>query len=65
MTKQEALKLFEDKKVRTVWDDEQEKWYFSIIDVIAILTDSPDPKRYWSYFETSCSRRQNALNRCG
>lgn len=38
MTKQEALKLFEDKKVRTVWDDEQEKWYFSIIDVIAILT---------------------------
>ena len=48
MTKQEALKLFEDKKVRTVWDDEQEKWYFSIIDVIAILTDSPDPKRYWS-----------------
>lgn len=52
MTKQEALKLFEDKKVRTVWDDEQEKWYFSIIDVIAILTNSPDPKRYWSVLKS-------------
>ena len=47
MTKQEALKLFEDKKVRTVWDDEQEKWYFAIVDVIAILTESLDPKAYW------------------
>ena len=52
MTKQEALKLSEDKKVCTVWDDEQEKWYFSIIDVIAILTDSPDPKRYWSVLKS-------------
>ena len=48
MTKKEALKLFEDKKVRAVWDDEQEKWYFSVIDVIAILTESVDSKRYWS-----------------
>ena len=47
MTKKEALKLFEDKKVRTVWDDEQEKWYFAIVDVIAILTESLDPKAYW------------------
>ena len=36
MTKQQALKLFEEKKVRTVWDDEQEKWYFSIVDVVSI-----------------------------
>lgn len=47
MTKREALKLFEDKKVRTVWDDEQEKWYFSIVDVMAVLTDSVDPTAYW------------------
>lgn len=47
MTKKEALKLFEDKKVRTVWDDEQEKWYFAVVDVIAILTESLDPKAYW------------------
>lgn len=46
MTKKEALKLFEDKKVRTVWDDEQEKWYFSVVDVVAILTDSANPTDY-------------------
>lgn len=47
MTKQQALKLFEEKKVRTVWDDEQEKWYFSIVDVVAVLTDSSNPQTYW------------------
>ncbi len=48
MTKREALKLFQDKKVRTVWDDEQEKWYFSIVDVVAVLTDSVDSRKYWN-----------------
>lgn len=48
MTKREALKLFEDRKVRTVWDDEQEKWYFSIVDVVAVLTDSVDSRKYWN-----------------
>jgi len=43
-----TLKIFEEKKVRTHWHDEQEKWYFSIIDVIEVLTDSTIPKRYWS-----------------
>lgn len=47
MTKREALKLFQDKKVRTIWDDEQEKWYFSIVDVVAVLTDSVDSTAYW------------------
>lgn len=47
MTKKEAIKLFEERKVRTVWDDEQEKWYFSIVDVIGVLTESPDPTAYW------------------
>ncbi len=46
MTKREALKLFEEKKVRTVWDDETQEWYFSVVDVIAVLTDSIDPKQY-------------------
>jgi hypothetical protein len=45
--KQDAIKIFEDKNVRTVWDVEQEKWYFSIVDVIAVLTDSPNPQVYW------------------
>ena len=47
MTKKQALQLFEQRKVRTVWDDEQEKWYFSIVDVCDVLTDSKDPTAYW------------------
>ncbi len=46
MTKTETLKLFGNRKVRTVWDDKEEKWYFSIVDVVSILTDSTDPKQY-------------------
>ena len=42
MTKKEALKLFEERKVRTVWDDKEEKWYFSIVDVVGILVESKD-----------------------
>lgn len=45
--KKEAIKLFEERKVRTIWDDTHEKWYFSIIDVVAILTDSSNPQTYW------------------
>ena len=48
MTKVNAIQLFENKKVRTTWDAEQEKWYISIIDVIEVLTDSDRPRKYWS-----------------
>lgn len=48
MKSNEAIKIFEDKKVRTLWDEESEKWYISIIDVIEILTESPRPRKYWS-----------------
>ncbi|HOX78861.1 MAG TPA: Bro-N domain-containing protein [Bacteroidales bacterium] len=47
MEKQNEIKIFEDKKVRTLWDAEQEKWYLSIVDVIAVLTNSPSPQVYW------------------
>ena len=47
MTQKETLKLFEERKVRTVWDDEKEKWYFSIVDVVSVLTDSVDATAYW------------------
>ena len=47
MTKKESLQFFETKKVRTIWDDEQEKWYFAIVDVVAVLTDSINPQSYW------------------
>ena len=51
MTKKQSLQIFEDRKIRTVWDDEQEKWYFSIVDVIEVLADSKDyttARKYWN-----------------
>jgi hypothetical protein len=45
--KQEAIKIFEEKKVRSIWDEELEEWYFSIVDVVAVLTGSIDPTAYW------------------
>ena len=45
--KQNAIKIFEDKRVRTIWDNEQEKWYISVVDVVTVLTDSVDPTAYW------------------
>lgn len=47
MTKKEIIKIFEEKNVRTVWDDKEEKWYFSIVDVVEVLTDSKDSAAYW------------------
>ncbi len=52
MEKHNAIQVFEDKKVRTLWDEEQEKWYLSIVDVIAVLTNSPNPRKYWSVLKT-------------
>ena len=43
-----SIQLFEDQKIRTAWDAEKEEWYFSIIDVISVLTDTANPRRYWS-----------------
>lgn len=47
MDKDKSIKLFQDKTIRTHWDEAQEKWFFSIVDVIAVLTESPNPKTYW------------------
>jgi len=47
MRKETNIKLFESKKVRSLWDCEQEKWYISIVDVIEVLTESPNPRNYW------------------
>ena len=43
----EKVQIFQDKKVRTHWDAEKEEWYFSVVDVVGVLTDSPDPRNYW------------------
>ena len=47
MTKEPAIKLFEEKEVRSIWDAEQEKWYISIVDVVALLTENSDANAYW------------------
>ena len=47
MTKDTAIKLFNEKHIRTHWDDNQEKWYFSIVDVVAVLTESKNANNYW------------------
>ena len=47
MEQSDKIQLFEDKRIRTAWDDEKEEWYFSIVDVVAVLTDSPNPQTYW------------------
>ena len=52
MAENTRIKLFEDKKVRTIWDEEAEEWYFSVVDVVAVLTESPNPRKYWSVLKT-------------
>ncbi len=59
MNQQNAIQVFEDKKVRTIWDTEQEKWYISIIDVIAILTQSADANAYWRKLKQRLKKEGN------
>ncbi len=61
MSKKEAVKVFEDCKVRTLWDDEKEKWYFSIVDVVAVLTESPNPRKYWSVLKGRLKKEGSEL----
>lgn len=62
MTKLNAIQLFEDKKVRTVWDSEQEKWFISIIDVIEVLTESERPRKYWSDLKKKLEKEGSQLS---
>ena len=59
MTEHNQIRLFEEKKVRTVWDDAEEKWYFSIVDAVAVLTDSPDPRNYWKVLKHRLKKEGN------
>jgi prophage antirepressor-like protein len=61
MVKQNAIKVFEEKKVRTLWDNETEEWYFSIVDVVAVLTDSENPRRYWSDLKRKLAKEGSQL----
>lgn len=64
MTQRQKIQLFEEKKVRTVWDDQQEEWYFSIVDVCAVLTDQPDydtARKYWNKLKERLVKEGNEL----
>jgi hypothetical protein len=52
MSKETSLQLFESKQIRSLWNEEEEKWYFSIVDTVEILTESPNPRKYWSVLKT-------------
>ena len=62
MEQHDAIRVFEDKQVRTLWDSEQEKWLFSIIDVIAALTDSDRPRKYWNDLKTKLAKEGSKLS---
>lgn len=57
-----AIQLFENKKVRVVWDAEKEKYYFSVVDIIEVLTDSPRPRKYWSALKTKLKEEGNEMS---
>lgn len=61
MTKESAIRLFQDQKVRVQWDDEKGKWFFSIVDIIGILTESPNPRKYWSVLKTRLKQEGSQL----
>ena len=62
MEKQDAIKIFEDKKVRTIWDESQEKWYISIVDVIEVLTNNERPRKYWSDLKVKLKKEGSELS---
>ena len=59
MSNKQALQVFEHYKVRTIWDEESQKWYFSVVDVCGVLTDSPNPRKYWSVLKSRLKKEGN------
>jgi len=62
MKHENTIKVFEDKKVRTLWDADREKWFFSIIDVIEVLTSSPRPRKYWNALKSKLKTEGSELS---
>ena len=62
MTKKESIKIFEDSTIRTIWDSDKEKWYISIVDVVAVLTESPRPRKYWNALKTKLKEEGSQLS---
>jgi len=74
MTQSTTVKLFQDKNIRALWDEEREKWYFSVVDVVGVLSESDNPRKYWSVLKTrlkaegsqlatNCSQLKTQTNR--
>jgi hypothetical protein len=61
MTKETAIKLFNERQIRTHWDDEQEKWYFSIVDVVGVLSESENPRNYWKVLKSRLKKEGSEL----
>ena len=61
MEEQNEIQLFDGKQVRYVWDEKQEKYFFSIVDVIQVLTDSENPRKYWSVLKTRLKQEGSEL----
>lgn len=61
MAEDTRIKLFENKKVRTLWDKDTEEWYFSVVDVVEVLTDSQNPRKYWSVLKTRLKNEGSEL----
>lgn len=61
MNKHDSIIFFDGRQVRSIWDEENEKWFFSIVDTVAILTDSPNPRKYWSVLKTRLKKEGNEL----
>ena len=55
------IKLFEGNQIRTIWDNEREEWYFSIVDIVGVLTESENPREYWSVLKTRLKKEGNEL----
>jgi len=62
MTKETAIKLFEQKRIRSIWNDGNEKWYFSIIDVIEVLTGTDRPRKYWNDLKAKLRKEGSELS---
>ena len=62
MNKDTAIKLFESKKIRSVWNDDEEKWYFSIVDVIEVLTGTDRPRKYWNDLKSKLKKEGSELS---
>lgn len=62
MLNEKAIVIFENQPVRRIWDEKKEKWYFSVVDIISVLTESPRPRKYWNALKTNLREEGSELS---